>query len=124
MGADVGTTKRRSMSPRRRLRIWEAHRGMCCLCNQAIDGTREKWIVEHLRALELGGEDEDANCAPAHASCGLEKTSDDHARAAKAKRVKQRQLGIKAASKTPMPFGRNSPFKRTMSGKVVRRDGK
>jgi hypothetical protein len=111
------------MSPRRRLRIWEAHKGRCCICHQQIDGVREKWIVEHVRALELGGSDEDNNLAPAHAACASEKTKDDHARTAKAKRAKQRHLGIRQ-SKSPMPCGKGSPFKKLMDGRVVRRDGK
>lgn len=122
--SDVGTTKRGSMSPRKRLKVWEQHRGRCCICSQAIDGTREKWIVEHIRALELGGADDETNMAPAHATCGSEKTKNDHARAAQAKRQKQRHIGIERASRTPMPCGRNSPFKKLMDGRVVRRDGK
>lgn len=37
---DVATTPRRSMSKMRRLRIWEAHNGVCVLCYLKIDGVR------------------------------------------------------------------------------------
>lgn len=93
---DVGTTKRRAMTPARRLRIWEAHKGRCCLCTLPIDGAREPWTVEHLICLGLGGVDEDKNCAPAHEACRREKDKLDVAAIAKAKRVKQRHVGIKA----------------------------
>jgi 5-methylcytosine-specific restriction protein A len=95
---DVPTTPRRKLSPRDRLAVWEAHGGLCCICAGRIDGVRERWIVEHVRALELGGEDERANLRPAHEACAIDKTKTDHAMAAKAKRVKQRHIGIKRPS--------------------------
>lgn len=103
---DVSTTRRKAMSPTRRLRIWEAHSGTCVLCGQKIDGTREKWIVEHVRALALGGDDTDANCGPAHEACADAKThSDDIPRIAKAKRQKMKALGIRKQSTFNRPKG-------------------
>ena len=93
---DVCTTKRRPMTPARRLKIWEEHRGICCLCDRPIDGAREPWIIEHLTCLGLGGEDEDKNCGPAHETCRRDKDKLDVAAIAKAKRIKQRHVGIKA----------------------------
>jgi len=90
------------------------------ICGSKIDGVREKWIVEHVRALELGGDDTRENMAPAHEACGIEKTRDDHARAAKAKRVKAAHLGIKA-TKRPMPGSRASGLRKRMNGKVEKR---
>lgn len=98
---DVGTTKRKAMSPSRRLRIFEAHSGLCCHCGGKIDGVREQWIVEHIIALGLSGPDEDSNCAPAHETCRRVKDKDDVARISKAKRVKQKNLGIKKPSSFP-----------------------
>lgn len=93
---DVGTTKRKSMTPARRLRIFEDHKGICVLCNNRIDGVREQWIVEHLVCLGLGAKDEDANCGPAHETCRRDKDKLDIAAIAKAKRAKQKHIGIKA----------------------------
>lgn len=115
--SDVGTTKRRSMSPSRRLRIWEAHGGICCLCQTKIDGVREDWTVEHLRALGLGGEDEDKNCAPAHERCRRQKDKVDVTSIAKAKRVKSKHLGI-AKPKSSLT---HPQLKRLMDGTVVDR---
>src|SRR5215218_9759166 len=83
---DVGTTRRRSLSGRRRLQAWERTGGTCVVCGQRIDGVRERWIVEHIRALELGGADDLNNMGPAHELCGRTKTREDHARTARAKR--------------------------------------
>lgn len=95
---DIGTTPRKPMGQMRRLRIWEAHKGVCILCNRKIDGVRDEWIVEHVRALVLGGADSDENCAPAHESCRRVKDKVDVASGAKAKRMKAKHLRIKKPS--------------------------
>ena len=117
---DVGTTKRRSLSGRRRLEVWEKTGGTCILCDRRIDGVRERWIVEHIRALELGGTDDIDNMGPAHEACGREKTRDDHARAAEAKRQKIRHLGAGVVAR-PLPGSRTSALKRKVDGTVVLR---
>lgn len=100
---DVGTTRRRTMTEARRLKAWEAYKGVCVLCKQPIDGVRDKWIVEHMRALGLGGPDTDDNCGPAHEACRRIKDKDDVSRIAAAKRAKIKHLGIKTAPKRPIP---------------------
>jgi hypothetical protein len=58
--------------------------------------------------------------APVHEACAIAKTSGkngDHARAAKAKRVKTKHLGIKK-SKNPLPGGKGSKWKKKISGRV------
>lgn len=118
---DVGTTPRGSLSAKRRLQAWERTGGICVVCERRIDGVRERWIVEHMRALELGGADELDNMGPAHEACGRSKTLDDHARTALAKRQKLRHLGAVVTS-YPLQGSRISPFKRKINGEVVRRD--
>lgn len=118
---DVGTTKRRSLSGHSRLKAWERTGGICVVCDQPIDGVRERWIVEHIRALELGGADDIENMGPAHDTCGREKTREDHARSARAKRQKIRHLGAAVAVK-PLTGSRASRLKRKVDGTVVRRD--
>ncbi len=117
---DVGTTVRRKLTPHRRLQVWEKTGGVCVLCDGKINGPRERWIVEHIRALELGGADDLANMAPAHEACALAKTREDHRSAGRAKRQKIRHLGANA-SKRPLPFGKASRWKRTLSGKIIPR---
>lgn len=111
---DVGTTPRKAMGQMRRLRIWEAHGGVCIICKHKIDGVREEWIVEHILALVLGGSDTDDNCAPAHEDCRRVKDKADVAAGAKAKRMKARHLGIKKPSR--MPGSRNSRWKAKIGG--------
>lgn len=109
---DVGTTKRRSMTPARVLRIWEAHGGQCVNCGGRINGTKDRWFVEHIRALSLGGKDEDANCGPAHWECKAEKDADDNARTTKAKHVKQAALGLRPQTLKGQGFKRYAPQRR------------
>jgi hypothetical protein len=118
---DVRTTPRSRLTPRRRLKVWEKTFGQCVVCHQRIDGVRERWIVEHIRALELGGRDEHDNMGPAHATCAATKTRDDHQRSAKAKRQKLRHLGADK-SKRPLPCGRQSRWKKKIDGTIVPRD--
>ncbi len=111
----TATTPRRGMSSMRRLRIWEAHAGRCVLCKRKIDGVREEWIVEHIRALGLGGTDTDDNCGPAHEDCRRQKDKVDVASIAKAKRMKARHIGIKKRS------GFQTKYRKKMNGEVVLR---
>ena len=92
---DVGTTPRKPLTPRQRLKLFEEHNGKCAICGLQIK-SGEKWIDEHLRALGLGGSNDLDNRAPVHVACADEKTrQQDMPRIVKAKRQKMAALGIK-----------------------------
>lgn len=118
---NVGTTLRGSLSARRRLGVWERTGGACVVCGTRIDGVRERWIVEHVRALELGGADELENMGPAHEVCARAKTREDHTRTARAKRPKTLHLGASVTLR-PLPGSRSSPLKRKINGQVILRE--
>lgn len=115
---DVGTTERKNLSTRRKLAIWEREKGLCMICSARL--MAGKFIFEHVRALELGGEDSDENIRLTCIPCATAKTKVDHSTAAKAKRAKASTLGLKK-SKAPMPFGKQSKWKRKMDGTIVKR---
>lgn len=115
---DIGTTRRGSLSARKKLAIWEKEKGCCMLCG--IKLKTGGFIYEHVRALELGGEDTEDNIRLTCKPCATEKTKNDHSMAAKAKRQKANTLGLKT-SKTPLPFGKGSKWKKKLDGSVVRR---
>ena len=119
MAYDVGTTKRGNLSTRAKLAIWEKEKGLCCLCGAKL--MPGGYIFEHIRALELGGEDGVDNIRLTCKPCATEKTKTDHHMAAKAKRQKSAALGLKK-SKTPLPFGKGSQWKKKLDGSVVRRN--
>lgn len=86
----------------------------------AIDGIREKWTIEHLRALGLGGDDSDANTAPAHERCRRTKDKADIKSISKAKRMKAKAIGIRKRSS--FQTNRDGPFKQLIGGKTVLRN--
>ena len=118
MTEDVGTTARGSLSGRRKLAIWEREGGKCMLCGVKL--MTGQFIYEHVRALELGGTDTDDNIRLTCKPCAKEKTKKDHKMTAKAKRVKQNHLGLKQ-SRSPLPYGKPSKWKRKIDGSVVPR---
>lgn len=100
----------RELSPADRLRVFASARGTCVVCRQHIDGTRDNWIA-------MPQSDPAANpsdFAPAHVTCcrspkdGSETTTNDP------------RLGF-PDKKHVLPFGRNSPLKRKITGQIVRR---
>ena len=123
MTEDVGTTPRKSLTPTQRLKMFENHKGICILCSTRINAG-DLWIDEHIIPLGLGGTNEFDNRGPAHKACADAKThgeAGDIATIAKAKRAKMKHLGI-SESRTPMPFGKKSPWKKKFDGTIVRRD--
>jgi 5-methylcytosine-specific restriction enzyme A len=83
--------KRKPLTPLQRAAMFDAHKGICCICGQVIEG--RKWIDEHQRALALLGTNDMANRGPAHVACAREKTKDDVSMIAKAKRIRAKHLG-------------------------------
>lgn len=108
-------TARRSLSPSRRLAIFEDAKGRCHICEQRIQAA-VKWDVEHRIPLALGGLDDESNMAPAHATCHAPKTADDVSAIARAKRRKAKHIGIKRDSR-----GWNTKYRRKVSGETVLR---
>lgn len=110
-------TKRRSMTAKRRLKLFLEHKAVCCLCQGKIDGAREKWIVEHLTPLADGGLDEDDNCRPAHEKCAKKKTSGEATTRSRHRKAAQTHFGAK--EKKGFTTNRAGKFKRKMDGTVV-----
>ena len=112
--------KRVKITVKRRADIFLARGGTCHLCNmKVVPG--EDWDVSHDIPLEAGGKDDETNWFVAHRKCHRVHTSTvDMPLIAKVKRVHQRHIGAKQ-SKSPLPGGRNSKWKKRMDGTVVRR---
>lgn len=91
---------RKRRSAKTRLSIFLAHEGTCHICKGKI-GVGEAWDLDHVTPLAMGGEDEDANLAPAHRkTChGAKTAQQDVPMIAKAKRREAIHLGAKPAPK-------------------------
>lgn len=95
----VGKHDDSPIPPRVRLRIFERADGVCYLSGRKIR-PGEKWEIEHVLALALGGTHSESNMAPALVAPHKVKTAADRRMKAKNDRVSKRHLGIKKRRRT------------------------
>lgn len=111
---------RRRLSSKQRLEIFESHKGICHLCNTKIT-VADKWDLDHVIPLALGGEDTAANLSPAHDVCHRDKTAiTDVPAIAKGERIRAKHTGA-WRSRRPMVGSKSSGWKKKMDGTPVRR---
>ena len=89
----IGSTPDTPIPPRVRLRVFEAHGGVCYLSKRKIRAG-EKWQADHVVALINGGENRESNLAPALADAHAVKTRADVAVKSKVARQRAKHLGI------------------------------
>jgi 5-methylcytosine-specific restriction protein A len=80
--------------PRVRQRVFDRHNGICGLSNRQITPA-DKWEVDHIVALVLGGSHRESNLCPVLKEPHKEKTRRDVAVKSKIARVRKKHLGIK-----------------------------
>lgn len=115
----IGKTDDAVIPPRVRVRVFTSHNGICGIC--AIKIAAKRWVCDHAIALINGGENRESNLRPIHEACDKIKTKADVAEKSRIYHKKAKHLGIKLKQGRPFPGSRASGWKRTMSGKVVRR---
>lgn len=89
-----GATPDSPVPARVRLRVFERYKGCCYLSGRKIR-PGERWDLEHIIALSLGGEHAESNLAPALVAPHRIKTKADRRIKAKNDRVSKGHLGIK-----------------------------
>lgn len=97
-------TPRKSLSRTVRVRVFERAGGICHLCRGKISAA-DKWDVDHILPLALGGPDDESNLAPAHKVCHVAKSRVDVGRIRKADRQRAKFIGVKPPSKFKRPDG-------------------
>ena len=103
--------QRRHISNTERARLFTLHKGICHICGHKIDGTKERWEVEHVIPWAMSRDDSDENRKPAHERCHDTKTTQDRTDLAKADRIRMKHQGA-WKSKTPMRSKRPTPVSR------------
>ncbi len=111
-------TERRSLSPMKRLAVFEAAKGLCHLCGLRIQ-VGERWEVEHRIPIAMGGADNETNMSPAHVKCHAIKSKADATNLAKVNRVRAKHRG--AWKRGSFAGGWQSKWKRKVSGETVLR---
>ena len=88
MNAPVIIPPRKNYTKAQRVKLFDAHRGICVICKNKIHAERgEKWICEHVNPREISADDSPDNLGPAHVDCAKEKTKKDVKLIAKVKEV-------------------------------------
>jgi 5-methylcytosine-specific restriction endonuclease McrA len=116
----IGSSPDAEVPPRVRLRIFDAHHGVCHISGRKIMAG-EPWELEHKIAIINGGEHRESNMAPALKDKHKAKTAEDVAEKSAIATKRKKHLGI-AKSRHPMPGSKGSRFKRRMDGTVVPRE--
>lgn len=111
-------TKRKSLTLRDRVELFWAREGKCDRCE--IKLMHRKYEIDHRIALCNGGSNDHANLRLLCLACHKSKTRKDVKAAAKGVRIQAQHIGAKR-SRNPLPFGRRSPFKKKLTGEIVRR---
>lgn len=136
--------KRKRLSKKRRAQLFLERKGRCHRCKEKI-AAGARWIAEHFISLECGGSNEWSNWDVTCSDCFYPKNREDRKKASKGRRLRESnarhadRMTVKFIAvdvrggmdggrpparkphRAPMPGSKASPWKRTMSGKTVRR---
>ena len=116
----IGKTPDAKIPPRVVLRVFEHFGGICQLTGRKIM-PGDDWDVDHKLALAMGGEHRESNLQPVLRFAHREKTKQDVAQLAKARRIKAKHIGAKPPPRKPMPGSKASGWKQKITGEWVRR---
>jgi 5-methylcytosine-specific restriction protein A len=98
----VGRTPDTRVPPHVRLRVFDRAGGKCHISGRKIDGTKDKWDLDHIRRLDDGGENRESNLAPVLKEPHKTKTAAETRAGKKADRARMKQVGIKKETQ-PIP---------------------
>ncbi|MGO4316663.1 MULTISPECIES: HNH endonuclease [Agrobacterium] len=112
----IGKTDDAKVPPRVRQRVFDRHNGICHLTGRKIQ-PGERWELEHVHALILGGQHRESNLAPALYAAHKVKTATEMKVKSKIARVRKKHIGI-AKPKSSLS---HPNLKRLMDGTVVDR---
>jgi 5-methylcytosine-specific restriction endonuclease McrA len=94
----IGASDDAAAPARVRLRVFTRCEGRCHRCNRKI-GPADKWTLEHLIALILGGQNRESNLGITCDWCLPIKNGEDQAAKSKLARIEKRHRGLKATTR-------------------------
>lgn len=117
----IGKTDDTPIPTRVKVRIFDKFDGICQGCGNRIIG---KLVpnYDHILSIINGGENRENNLQLLCTICHAIKTKIDIKEKALVYRKKAKNLGLKLKRGRSFPGSRNSPWKKMMTGRVVRRD--
>lgn len=105
----IGKTDDAKVPTSVRSRVFLTHGGKCHISGRTIRAG-DKWELEHVRPLSMGGEHRESNLAPALADAHREKTAAEATSRAKADRMRAKHFGFwKSKSGRKIP-ARHNPW--------------
>lgn len=110
---------RQEFSKRTKLDAFRRANGRCEQCTAPL--FPGKFEYDHVTEDTFGGEPALDNCKVLCLACHDTKTKSRSPIIAKSNRVRNRHIGIDRHTTRPLPCGRNSKWKKKMSGEVVAR---
>lgn len=114
-----GRTSDTPVPPRVKLRVFERANGCCQKCSRPLRPGH--WDTDHRKAIINDGENRETNLqALCDDPCHPTKTKADVAEKSRTYERKLSHVGIKSKGRS-FATNRNGPFKRRMSGEIVRR---
>lgn len=109
---------RTEFSAKVKVDAYRRSRNKCEICGQPLRAGKIHY--DHIVPDQLGGEATLENCQCVCVGCHKAKTREDVGRIAKAKRQERRHIGVRKRSR--FPGSRDSEWKKTIDGRVVRRE--
>jgi len=89
----IGKTPDSKAPPSVRIRVFDAHGGICHISGRKITAS-DRWELDHIKRLKDGGENRESNLAPAIVEFHKEKTRQENEEQAKTDRIRKKHLGI------------------------------
>ena len=109
---------RRTLTRKQKSDIFVREHGICHICEEKIDGLKEKWDADHVNPRGITGKDTLDEYKPAHLDCHKIKTKEDVKTIAKCNRIRANNLGAPKAKSRPIPGSKASGIRKKMNGTV------
>ncbi|MFU0503600.1 HNH endonuclease [Pseudaminobacter sp. NGMCC 1.201702] len=109
----VGSSPDAKVPDKVRDRVFFRAKGICHISGRKIVVPRDRWELEHVVPLSMGGEHRESNLRPALVEPHREKTNAEATGRAKADRIRRKHNGTWPKSKAPIRSRGFSPTRQT-----------